>query len=111
MQFTFKETIMKTIKTLTGLVCGAVINIIPFHFLGVVREFPTAPKDSFLIANADYIARQTGIKSRKIVLMRTNGKAAQLAARASRVVSSTILAVWLMKNITRRPVIEELQTL
>lgn len=63
-------------------------HIIPFHFLGVVREFPTAPKDSFLIANADYIARQTGIKSREIVLMRTNGKAAQLAARARRVVSS-----------------------
>jgi hypothetical protein len=26
----------------------------------VVREFPTAPKDSFLIANASYIAKVTG---------------------------------------------------
>src|SRR5262249_39874353 len=32
-------------------------HLIPFHFVGVVREFPTAPKDSFFIANASYIAR------------------------------------------------------
>jgi len=63
-------------------------HIIPFHFLGVVREFPTAPKDSFLIANADYIARQTGIKSREIVLMRANGDTAKLTARARKIVSS-----------------------
>src|SRR5207249_4900069 len=27
----------------------------PFHLLGVTREFPTAPTDSFLVANANYI--------------------------------------------------------
>jgi putative ABC transport system permease protein len=31
-----------------------------FHYLGVAKEFPTAPRDSFLVANADYIARTTG---------------------------------------------------
>jgi putative ABC transport system permease protein len=31
-----------------------------FHVLGVVAEFPTAPKDSFIIANAGYIAHATG---------------------------------------------------
>jgi len=63
-------------------------HTIPFHFLGIVREFPTAPKDSFLVANADYIVQQTGIKSQEIVLMRTDGDAAQLAAAARRTVSS-----------------------
>lgn len=32
---------------------------VPFHYAGIVREFPTAPSDSFLVANADYIAKQT----------------------------------------------------
>jgi putative ABC transport system permease protein len=33
---------------------------VTFHFAGVVREFPTAPRDSFLVANADYVGRMTG---------------------------------------------------
>lgn len=33
---------------------------VTFHYIGVVNEFPTAPKDSFFVANADYIAAQTG---------------------------------------------------
>ena len=28
----------------------------PFHYVGVVTEFPTAPKDSFFVANAGYVA-------------------------------------------------------
>lgn len=33
---------------------------VTFHYAGVAKEFPTAPSDSFLVANADYVARQTG---------------------------------------------------
>ena len=33
---------------------------VSFHYVGVANEFPTAPSDSFLVANADYITRQTG---------------------------------------------------
>src|SRR5207237_524808 len=29
---------------------------VAFHYAGVVKEFPTAPRDSFLVANADYVA-------------------------------------------------------
>jgi putative ABC transport system permease protein len=32
---------------------------VPFTYVGVVKEFPTAPSDSFIVANADYIAAQT----------------------------------------------------
>src|SRR5262249_10013984 len=28
---------------------------VQFHYVGVVKEFPTAPSDSFLVANADYV--------------------------------------------------------
>ena len=30
----------------------------PFHYEGVAKEFPTAPKDSFFVANQSYIAAQ-----------------------------------------------------
>ncbi|WP_214104525.1 ABC transporter permease [Acrocarpospora catenulata] len=31
-------------------------QVVPFHYAGVVAEFPTAPRDSFLVANASYLA-------------------------------------------------------
>ncbi len=33
---------------------------IDFHVVGQVTEWPTAPKDSFIVANADYVTQQTG---------------------------------------------------
>ncbi|MCU1607729.1 MAG: putative rane protein, partial [Modestobacter sp.] len=33
---------------------------VDFHVVGTVTEFPTAPKDSFVIANSSYLAAQTG---------------------------------------------------
>ncbi|HEV7974393.1 FtsX-like permease family protein [Amycolatopsis sp.] len=33
---------------------------VSFHYAGIVSEFPTAPKDSFFVANADYVAQRTG---------------------------------------------------
>ncbi len=32
---------------------------VDFHVIGLVTEFPTAPKDSFIVANAGYLAAQT----------------------------------------------------
>src|SRR5690348_9170590 len=36
------------------------LRTVPFHYVGVANEFPTAPTDSFLVANAGYVARATG---------------------------------------------------
>ncbi len=33
---------------------------VDFTYAGVALEFPTAPSDSFIVANADYVAEQTG---------------------------------------------------
>ena len=33
---------------------------VDFHVIGQITEFPTAPKDSFVVANASYLAQQTG---------------------------------------------------
>ncbi|MBB3594861.1 putative ABC transport system permease protein [Rhizobium sp. BK529] len=57
-------------------------HIVPFHIVGVVREFPTAPKDSFLVANAAYIAQQTGSAESEVVLIRSNGDPARIARAA-----------------------------
>jgi putative ABC transport system permease protein len=48
-------------------------HVVPFRFIGIVREFPTAPKDSFLVANASYVAQQTATSASEIVLLRTSG--------------------------------------
>lgn len=57
-------------------------HIVAFTFVGVVREFPTAPKDSFLIANARYLAAQTGTPAREVVLLRTHGNLQGVTAQA-----------------------------
>ena len=53
---------------------------VPFTFVGVAREFPTAPKDSFLVANAAYVAKMTGNASAEYVLLRSAGDPVALAA-------------------------------
>ena len=63
-------------------------HIVPFRFIGVAREFPTAPKDSFLVANANYIAEKTGSASAEVVLLRAPESAENVAAVARRIVAS-----------------------
>lgn len=62
---------------------------VTFRYAGVVTEFPTAPKDSFLIANADYLAAQTGGAAATVYLIDTGGRdAAAVAARIRAVVGT-----------------------
>ena len=59
-----------------------------FHFVGIVKEFPSAPKDAFLVGNADYLDAQTGRGVAEVVLLRTSGDAEAVGAGARRVVAS-----------------------
>jgi putative ABC transport system permease protein len=52
-----------------------------FHYVGVVNEFPTAPRDSFLVANADYLASLSGDASVGYFLVDTGGRNADAVAR------------------------------
>jgi putative ABC transport system permease protein len=61
-------------------------HVVPFHYIGMVREFPTAPKDSFLVANAGDIAEATGTGAAELVLLRTNGQLTKIAAAARQIV-------------------------
>ncbi len=64
-------------------------HVVPFRFVGTAREFPTAPSDSFLVANAAYIAQQTGSNTVETILMRTTESPATVADRASATLGST----------------------
>ena len=56
---------------------------VDFRMAGVALEFPTAPKDAFLVANQSYVATKTGDPSISFVLARAAGdpRAADLATR------------------------------
>lgn len=63
-------------------------HVVPFKFIGIVREFPTAPKDSFLVAKADYIAKQTSSDAHEVVLLRTSGDTDTVAAAARKLAAT-----------------------
>jgi len=62
-------------------------HAVPFVFLGVAREFPTAPKDSFLVANAAYVAKMTGIRANEYLLIKAAGDPAALTRTVGRILS------------------------
>ncbi len=57
----------------------------PFHYSGIAKEFPTAPKDSFFVANASYVAKATGSDAVGAFLLDTGGShQKQIAAQLRR---------------------------
>lgn len=60
-----------------------------FTYVGIAREFPTAPRDSFLIANAGYIGAATGNDTVGAFLVNTGGRNIETVATALRAVSGT----------------------
>jgi putative ABC transport system permease protein len=62
--------------------------VVPFIFAGVVREFPTAPRDSFIVANADYVAEKTGITAQEVVLIRSPDRMAEVKGAVERLVKA-----------------------
>ena len=72
------------------------LSTVPFHFVGVAAEFPTAPKDSFFVANADYVSQATGDSSVSTFLVNTNGTSQESVAHALRSrlgTSATVTAI------------------
>jgi putative ABC transport system permease protein len=82
---------------------------VQFHYIGVGKEFPTAPRDSFLVANASYVAKQTGSNAVGSFLLQTGGRSSTAVgtgvrvddiASSRRVVGSNLTAVSL-SGLTR----------
>lgn len=57
---------------------GQLIDV-DFRMAGIALEFPTAPKDAFLVANLDYVVKQTGNPQISFVLGRSSGDASGAA--------------------------------
>jgi putative ABC transport system permease protein len=49
------------------------LRTVPFHYVGVAKEFPTAPRDSFFVANERYVAKATGSDAVGSFLVQTGG--------------------------------------
>jgi len=52
---------------------NGILRMVDFTMAGIALEFPTAPKDAFLVANRSYVAAQTGNDSISFVLARADG--------------------------------------
>jgi putative ABC transport system permease protein len=81
---------------------GQLITV-PFHYVGVAKEFPTAPRDSFFIANASYVAASTGNPSVAEFLVNTDGTSPTVVA--SRLRSALGPSVGITDVLTSRHVI------
>ncbi|MFD7154176.1 ABC transporter permease [Kribbella sp. NPDC059898] len=57
---------------------------VAFHYAGIVKEFPTAPRDSFFVANAAYVAKATGSDAIGSFLLDTGGSNQAAVAAAVR---------------------------
>jgi len=63
---------------------------VPFRYIGVATEFPTAPRDSFMLANADYVTRATGSSAVGAFLVNTGSSSpSDIAAKIRRRVGIT----------------------
>jgi putative ABC transport system permease protein len=57
------------------------LTTVPFHYEGVAKEFPTAPKDSFFVANQSYVAARTGSDAVGSFLVQTDGTGPAVVAK------------------------------
>jgi putative ABC transport system permease protein len=64
-------------------------RVTDFHVVGVVSEFPTAPKDSFLVANLSYVLTATHQPGPNVDLLATTANPSSAAAAVQRAVAGT----------------------
>jgi putative ABC transport system permease protein len=66
---------------------------VPFHYIGVAKEFPTAPQDSFFVANQSYVAKATGSGAVGAFLVQTDGTSPSVVSQRLRDRLGTSVAV------------------
>jgi putative ABC transport system permease protein len=73
-------------------------RVAPFHVIGTVQEFPSAPRDSFMVANLSYLDKLTH-SGPNVILAKTTGSA---PAVANRVAAATAPLGTEVKNIDQQ---------
>jgi len=76
-------------------------HVVPFHVVGVVQEFPAAPRDSFMVANLSYLERATHDPGPNIIFVKSSGDP---VATAQRVANATRSSGTSVKNIQQQTV-------
>jgi putative ABC transport system permease protein len=61
------DLVQLQLKSVTGE-----YGTVRFHVVGVITEFATAPRDSFVVANRSYVSRATGLPAVQTLLVRTD---------------------------------------
>jgi putative ABC transport system permease protein len=74
-------------------------HVVPFHVVGIVQEFPSAPKDSFMVANLAYLQGVTHDPGPNVVFVKAHGDPAALAKR---VAAATKADGAIVKNIRQQ---------
>jgi putative ABC transport system permease protein len=57
-------------------------HVVPFHVAGIVQEFPSAPRDSFMVANLPYLESAEHAGGPNVVLIKTSNPTASATAVA-----------------------------
>lgn len=73
-------------------------HVVPFHVAGVVQEFPSAPRDSFMVANLAYLQAADHAGGANVVF----AKASDPSATAARVAAATRADGTIVKDITQQ---------
>ncbi len=60
-------------------------QVVPFHVAGIVQEFPSAPKDSFMVANLSYLDSVTHAGGPNVIFAKVNGDPPAVARRIAAV--------------------------
>jgi putative ABC transport system permease protein len=63
-------------------------TVVPFHVVGVVQEFPSAPKDSFMVANGSYLSGVSHSGGPNTIFAKTSGDPAAVATRVAAATST-----------------------
>lgn len=58
-------------------------HIVPFHVVGTVQEFPSAPRDSFMVANLAYLQKADHAGGPNVVFVNAGEDPAAVAARVA----------------------------
>jgi putative ABC transport system permease protein len=64
-------------------------KVAPFHVVGIVQEFPSAPKDSFMVATISYLDRLTHDPGPNVLFVRASGDPGSLARRVASATASS----------------------
>jgi putative ABC transport system permease protein len=76
-------------------------RIVPFHVLGTVQEFPSAPRDSFMVANLSYLQAADRAGGPNVVFASTSEDPAAVAVRVATATKGFGVSV---KNIRQQAV-------